>query len=72
MSKRTISLPAIDRTVTLAAYLAAIRKAKSNPDATFQHGLTAWWPVTGRDIVRQFRQGIHDRINQGIPYGERS
>jgi hypothetical protein len=65
---RTVSLPAINRTVTLAAYVHAIKLAKTNPDTTFKHGLTAWWPCTGHEIMRQFRAGMHDRINQRIPY----
>lgn len=68
---RTISLPAIGRRVTLAAYLQAIRTAKANPEATFRHGLSSWWPTTGAEIVEQYRHSIHDRINQGVPYTER-
>ena len=65
---RTVNLPAIGKSVTLAAYVAAIRSAKANPDMTFKHGLTAWWPCTGREIMQQFRAGMHDRINQRVPY----
>jgi hypothetical protein len=68
---RTIHLPAIDRRVSLAAYLAAVKKAKANPSATFAHGLTCWWPCTGEEILRQFSQGVHARINDAIPYTER-
>jgi hypothetical protein len=67
---RTIYLPAIDRTVTLRAYLQAVRLAKANPTATFKHGLTTWWPTTGAEVMRQFREGIWDRINQAIPYAQ--
>ena len=65
---RTVSLPAINRSVTLAAYVRAIKLAKANPDAEFKHGLTCWWSCSGREIMQQFRQGMHDRINQGVPY----
>jgi hypothetical protein len=65
---RTIHLPAIDRSVTLKQYIQAIKLAKANPDATFKHGLTCWWPCTGADIMKQFRESIHDRINQNISY----
>ena len=58
----------IHRSVTLAAYVQAIRLAKANPDTVFRHGLTAWWPCTGREIMEQFRRGMNDRITQGIPY----
>ena len=69
--KRVIYLPAIHKTVTLAQYLKAIKYAKANPDAEFKEGLTCWWPCTGRDIMRQFFEGVQDRINQRIPYKER-
>lgn len=68
---RTIYLPAIERSVSLRSYLQAVRLAKSKPDATFKHGLTCWYSCTGSDIMCQFRQGMHDRINQAIPYTTR-
>jgi hypothetical protein len=68
---RTIHLPAIDRTVSLAAYTRAIRLAKASPTAMFKIGLTTWWPTTGAEIMKQFRAGMTDRINQAIPYRER-
>jgi hypothetical protein len=37
----------------------------------FKHGLTTWWPTTGREMMRQFRDGMNDRISQGIPYDRR-
>ena len=64
---RTVYLPALDRTVTLGAYVRAVKLAKANPNAEFKTGLTTWWPVTGSEIMQQFRRGVHDRINQGIP-----
>jgi hypothetical protein len=68
---RTISLPAVGISVSLAAYVAAIRMAQANPTAEFKHGLTCWWPVTGAEIMRQFRQGVHQRINAEVPYSQR-
>lgn len=67
----TISLPAINRQVTLGQYVQAVKTAKANPDKEFKHGLTCWWPVTGREIVQQFMEGVQDRINQAIPYSKR-
>ena len=64
--KRYISLPAIGRRVSLGAYVAAIKRAKANPDIEFKHGLERWWPVTGREIVLEFRKGMTNRINEGI------
>ena len=68
---RTIHLPAVDRRVSLAAYIAAVKRGKANPTMTFSHGLTCWWPCTGDEIVRQFVAGIQDRISQAIPYHRR-
>ena len=68
---RTIYLPSINRSVRLSEYVSAIKRAKANPGATFSHGLTCWWPVTGEEIMKQFFPGIQDRINQGIPYSKR-
>jgi hypothetical protein len=68
---RTIHLPAIDRRVFLSAYLSAVRRAKANPSTVFSHGLTCWWPCTGEEIMRQFHEGLQDRINQAVPYSRR-
>lgn len=65
---RTIRVPALGRTVSLAAYLHAVRMAKANPDATFKTGLTTWWPTTGAEIMDQFREGMIERINEAMPY----
>ena len=45
-----------------------LKLAIANPDAEFKHGLTCWWSCRGRDIRKQFVDGVHDRINQAIPY----
>lgn len=68
---RTIYMPAINRSVTLAQYCKAINLAKNNLDVEFKHGLTCWYPCKGEDIVKQFLAGIHDRINQNISYSQR-
>ena len=68
---RTIHLPAIDRTVSLAAYIQAVRLAKASPTSVFKTGLTTWWPTTGAEIMKQFRDGMNDRIDQAIPYSQR-
>lgn len=68
---RTITLPAIDKTVSLKAYVAAIKLAKANPETEFKHGLTTWWATTGAEIMEQFWRGVEDRINQAVPYAAR-
>ena len=66
-ARQTVYVAGIDRSITLGQYVAAIRLAKANLDQEFKYGLTTWWPTTGAEIRRQFLQGVHDRINQGIP-----
>lgn len=70
-TRRIIHLPAIDKTVSLAAYVQAIKAAKANPEQIFMHGLTTWWATTGAEIMQQFRAGMMDRINQAVPYSKR-
>jgi hypothetical protein len=70
-STRAVFLPAIDQRVSLKQYVAGVKVAKANPNTTFKHGLTTWWPTTGREILQQFRSGMNDRINQGVPYSIR-
>ena len=68
---RTIYLPAIEKHVPLGIFLQGIRLAKAHPTAQFPHGLVCWWPCSGAEIMRQFLDGVMDRINQGIPYMQR-
>lgn len=49
--------------VPVPVYLAALRTAKANPDQTFARGLRNWWPATGAEIIREYREDMHDRIN---------
>ena len=65
---RVVYVPGLDRAVPLRIYIDAVKLARTFPDMTFRTGLSSWWPTTGREIVGQFREGVHDRINQQIPY----
>lgn len=67
-SKRTIYLPAIERSVTLAEYILAVKLALRNPDLEFRTGLKSFFPVTGRELVGEFRQQIDERVNEATPY----
>lgn len=69
--KRAIYCPGHGEWIPLGAYVKGVKLAKANPDAEFKKGITCWWPCTGKEIVRQFREGLHDRINQAIPWIER-
>ena len=68
---RTIYCPGVDRHVPLRAYVKGVKLAKANPDSEFKQGLTCWWPVTGREIIGQFFEGVQARINEAIPYNRR-
>lgn len=68
---KVIYCPGPEKWIPLREYLRAVRLAKANLDRTFRHGLTQWWPCTGREIVAQFLRGVHDRINERIPYTQR-
>ena len=70
-AKRCIYLPALNKRISLGAYVCAIKTAKANPEQEFKTGLTTWWPTTGAEIVEQFRRGMNDRINQAVPYNRR-
>lgn len=67
---RRIYCPGPERWVTIAQYIRGVKLAKANLDTEFKYGITCWWPCSGRDIVRQFFDGVQDRINAGTPYCE--
>lgn len=67
-----IYCPGPDKWVTIGQYVRAVKYAKDHPDREFKDGLTSWGPTTGRQVVRQFMQGVDDRINSGRPYHERA
>jgi outer membrane receptor for Fe3+-dicitrate len=69
-TKRVIWLAATQRMIGLDVYVAGVKAAIAQPDATFKSGLTTWWPVTGAEIRTQFRRGMHHRINLAIPYNK--
>ena len=69
--RRVVYIPAIERHVPLSAYVRAVKMAKAEPDREFKTGLTTWWSTRGSEVVRQFRHGIHERINEGIPAAQR-
>jgi hypothetical protein len=71
MTKPVRTISVCDRVVTIGQYVRAVKKAKANPDVKFKTGLTCWWPCTGRQIMKQFMRGVHDRIDQAVPYIER-
>ncbi len=58
------------RQVSLSAYVAAWRRVKAmKPDAVIRNGIQ-WFDQSAAEVLRQFRDGMHDRINRHLPgYG---
>ena len=57
--------------ISIAGYVRLIKHAKAHPNERYAQSLCDWWPCTGADIMRQFREGVQDRITQGAPYSQR-
>lgn len=70
MSRRYVTL-GDGRQLTLGSYVAVVKAAKSSPASTFPRSLCDWWPANGAEIVRQFREGMHERVSRAIPYQNR-
>ena len=67
-SKRRVYLAAHQKYVALGKYIAFVKCAIADPDARFQYTLTQWWGGFGREIRKEFRDGMHDRINQHLSW----
>lgn len=65
---RAVRLPN-GRRVSLGAYVRAWRAAKAGPHAVYCGGLGDEWgrDATGREVLAELREGMHARINAGIP-----
>lgn len=59
---RVIRIPN-GKQVTLAAYVREWKHLKQLPPDTEASGWQ-WYPVKVRDVLRDLRYGVHDRINQ--------
>jgi hypothetical protein len=63
--KRVVYLPG-GKHVSLSSYAQAWKTAlAAPPEATFKTGFN-WYPESREDILREFRRGLHDRINRRI------
>lgn len=50
------------RSVSIATMVRALRTIRQNPDADYPGW--EWYAVSGHTIIRDFRDGMHDRINR--------
>jgi hypothetical protein len=63
--KRVVHLPG-DRRVPLSTYVQAWKRTlAAPPEAIFQSAFN-WYPENREEILREFRRGLHDRINRRI------
>ena len=67
MSRRCIVLGDGKR-VTLTSYVRAWKLALSLPSKTWVGRLPSGWPGAAGEAVREFRQGLHARINRHLPW----
>ena len=63
--QRIVYLPG-NRTVTLGNYVKAWRMVLTAAPGTVFDKAFNWWPETREDILREFREGLHDRINRRV------
>lgn len=61
---KTIALTMDGFQMSIPDFIKAIRKAKDNPKLTFSRSIKGWWPATGEEILREYRQMINDKINK--------
>jgi len=54
----------IGKKVSIRSYIDAIKYAKSHPEQIFSEGLRQWWPVSGKEIYRDYLDSILHRINE--------
>jgi hypothetical protein len=45
-------------------FIASIRACKQNPELRFNRTIKKWWPGTGAEVVREYREMINDTINR--------
>jgi hypothetical protein len=63
----TIYIPSYQCNMTVSFFLHAIKRAKANPNATFNRTIYKWWGGTGRDIMKEFIVIIHEKISENKP-----
>ena len=73
MIKRKIYCPGPDKWLSIGNYCAVVKQLKAMPkDQIVKETFNGWFPGTVEGTLREFRQGIHDRINANLSYSQRS
>lgn len=58
-----ITLEATNKKISLGQYVKAVKMALNNPEMTFNHSLSNWYPCPGSTIIKEFRFALNNRIN---------
>ena len=61
---KTIALTMDGFQMSIPDFIKAIQKAKANPELMFSRSIKGWWPATGREILREYREMVNDKINR--------
>jgi hypothetical protein len=67
MKTLTIYIPSYQCNMTISFFLHAIKRAKANPNASFNRTIYKWWGGTGHDIMKEFIIIIHEKISENKP-----
>jgi hypothetical protein len=67
MKTLTIYVPSYQCNMTISFFLHAIKRAKANPNASFNRTIYKWWGGTGKDIMKEFIVIIHEKISENKP-----
>jgi hypothetical protein len=63
----TIYIPSYQCNMTVSFFLHALKRAKANPNASFNRTIYKWWGGTGKDIMKEFIVIIHEKISENKP-----
>ena len=58
--------------IPIPDYVRGIKTAIENLGTTFDHGLTGWWPCSGREIRNQFFEMVQNHCNRGLTISPKS
>lgn len=66
-----VAFGASTRAVPIREYVKVWRAVSAAPPGTmYSSSLCGWWPATREEVLEQFREGLHARINKHVPgYG---
>lgn len=65
--QRVITLTAHGRQLTIGQYVEIVKRVKASaPGTRFDKSFCNWWSTTREEILREFFEGVQDRINKHL------